>query len=1710
MRKILGFLACLLMLITAGNVLAAGYTCPTYKKYTSCKSGYYISNCPTSSSSWTGQTISSSSLTTGNSCKACPTGYTCSGGLVCPKAKTVTVTYNLNGGFGTGTRPTSKVCTYGSACSLQSGATTSFYRAGYVFKGWSTNKSATTGSTSMTFTANTTVYAIWTACAKGTFKGGSGTQASATCTSVSSGYYATNCSSSGNACTGQSQCTGATYCSSGVKYDCPGSYTANTTAGKTSASQCEINVSAGKYIATANSSTQSTCGTGTYKVAHTVKYGSTSSCTSCPEGYQDGAGTTSQSNCEMHITAGYYLTSPKGTTLSKCSAGTYKAAHTVTYGATPPTCSACTGRTKYSAAGAGSCSTVSSGYYTTGCNTSGNNCTGQTQCTGATYCTSGVQNNCPAQTSGWTRATGTGWTSYTSCYQTKSGTAISSYCSSGTLKQTATSSTTWGATTISSALSAKAGAYVNGQTCTQCNGAVYSAGGTATSCTSCPAQTTGWTRATGTGWTSYTSCYQTKAATAVSSYCSSGTLKQTATSSSAWGATTISSALSAKAGAYVNGQTCTQCSGATYSAGGTATSCTSCPAQTSGWTRATGTGWTSYTSCYQTKSGTAISSYCSSGTLKQTATSSTTWGATTISSALSAKAGAYVNGQTCTQCTSGYYCTGGTTARKACSTLANGFYPNSAAGSDAETDCYTANLKGQYVASAKATSATNCAAGTYKGEHKVNYGSTSSCSACTGATYSGAKAPSCTNCPENYDANLASNKTSINQCQISVKEDFFIKIAGDTVATQCPAGYINEAELVNYNSTSECDAMEYTITLNKNGGTGTINGATGTTNATQTCKHGELCNLPDEGLTKENFTFTGWGTSASCTSGATQMTFTGATTIYACWSQNTTQCQAGKYYDGTSHIECPSGKYCPGTGYANEGQPGCASTCPAGYSGSDKGASKNTSCYKTCGSKPITGGTTTVVNSKVYYTGTAYPACTYNVNCNAGYVAANGGSTSPSCNRCVDGQYCPGGSSEEEPDLCPVGSYCPAGIKTACPDSGTSALGAGEKSECYKTFNPYSGFQNGTASAKCFYNISGSAYTTCSIVNVSGCDAGYWYNGTTEFACNDVLNGYYSPEGSKTQTACPVAPDGSQVSSSENAASYTDCYMRCELEVDHSSLVKPAADFVYGISADEYKACKFGVVCNTGYTVNGNNTSAPSCQANVYTITLNKNGGTGTVSDSIDCVFDSQSCELPDTSSMVRPGYTVGAMWCSDADGGEPCYEGGINITENISATGTDITLYAVWTPNVYKITLDDNSADSASVPGEIYLKYATDWFSDESAMQPINKLSVLPKKTGYELGGYYSAISGGIQIINSDGVLQKNTSALQMTTAPATIYARWSAGLTTCQAGTYYTGNGTSCLTCPENNYCPGGEFATDTGTPAGIVSCATLDKGDYKYSANGASAATQCYRSCEAYDIINGTAIPIRDSEYYPDTCQFRGESETGNPCEIKDGVCLEKVCNSDYEMKNGICVPCDREFALSYKPDGNCRVASCVAGYHPKDKECVPDVLECYAPNATYAEQKWNYSTNSFGLCTVKECESGYHIASNACVSDMQPCEFEHGTGFKEWNYKNQRWGECIATACEPGYTNDPSETNDRVNQCGECKNKYGRNGNIVVSSYVQGCEIAACMYQGELYALENNECIQICPVKEYEDETGTMVWDEGKKKCVRTCKAGYIMW
>ena len=190
MSKILRFLTCLFCIVFIGDaVFAAGYECPTYRQYTTCNEGYYLAH------SYTGTSYSDikydSTPRAGNACRPCtdydnhynrPEGsYYCEGKTKAPVLTTVRIIYNLNGG--SGTTPDDETCKEGQPCTLNDGATTTFYRAGYVFKGWALTSDATSGFTSYTFTVVDVVYAVWEPCGIGKYKPGSGTQAAAACSS---------------------------------------------------------------------------------------------------------------------------------------------------------------------------------------------------------------------------------------------------------------------------------------------------------------------------------------------------------------------------------------------------------------------------------------------------------------------------------------------------------------------------------------------------------------------------------------------------------------------------------------------------------------------------------------------------------------------------------------------------------------------------------------------------------------------------------------------------------------------------------------------------------------------------------------------------------------------------------------------------------------------------------------------------------------------------------------------------------------------------------------------------------------------------------------------------------------------------------------------------------------------------------------------------------------------------------------------------------------------------------------------------------------------------------------------------------------------------------------------------------------------------------------------------------------------------------------
>jgi hypothetical protein len=215
------------------------------------------------------------------------------------------------------------------------------------------------------------------------------------------------------------------------------------------------------------------------------------------------------------------------------------------------------------------------------------------------------------------------------------------------------------------------------------------------------------------------------------------------------------------------------------------------------------------------------------------------------------------------------------------------------------------------------------------------------------------------------------------------------------------------------------------------------------------------------------------------------------------------------------------------------------------------------------------------------------------------------------------------------------------------------------------------------------------------------------------------------------------------------------------------------------------------------------------------------------------------------------------------------------------------------------------------------------------------------------------------------------------------------------------------------------------------------------------------------------------------------------------------------STHELIGGICRPCNRPNALSYKPAGNCEIATCSLGYHPDGKSCKDDILDCtgVVPHADKAVRSYDLAKGAYGACMVESCLSGYHVASNACVADETECKVQNGKGYQEWDFVKNKWGDCVVTYCDPGYTFDKSETNESK-PCGQCANKFGVMGEVAASGYTAGCDIAACMYQGERYNLENNECVPICTGNE--DDTGIMSWDSSAKKCIRQCKPGYTSW
>ncbi len=988
----------------------------------------------------------------GTSCTACPSGYPNS---AANNSGGITACYSNNksrawtGGQTACGKPsncasvTCNSCS-GSACTYVAYSNSAGTGDGTIKSGCSSN-SANCQQSVKSVTANAGYYANGTACTicpAGKYCTG-GTAAAANCAagtfrSTTGGTAASSCSA----------CTGATYSGVGATgcTNCPSGYTANTASNKTAASQCQISVAAGKFLSTVNTTTTGTCSAGTYKAAHTVNYGSTSSC------------------------------------------------------------AACTTRTKYSGAGAGACSTVSGGYYTTGCNASGNNCTGQSQCTGANYCSGGVSNACP---SGYTANTSAGKTAASQCQINVAGGKY--IATANTTTQTNCAANTW-----------KSAHTVN-----------Y---GSTSGCTACP---TGYGVGAGAG-TAQNTCYISVPAgqylgTAngtTKSNCVAGTYK--AAHNVTYGST--SSCAVCGTNTYSNAQagSCTACAtGNKYYNSGTAAanhagvgSCVvSCAAGTyvaSGGAACTSVGTGYYRAAHTVAQGsTSTRTQCPANYRSGAATGAES------GCAASCAAGQYVPTAkaACTTVGTGYYRAahtvtyGNTSTRTQCP---DGYRNGGATG--AESSCVMAVAAGKYVATGKSATQTSCAAGTSKAAHNVTYGNTSSCAACTGATYSGAGAGSCTNCPSGYTANTASNKTAASQCQISVAGGKYVATANSATLTTCDAGYACPGGNVNYGSTgarNKCTGVTYS-------GAGASACTTCPNSATGYYIAGDIHTTINSCYKNVPWTGSHGNGTRNCyyTSG------TGTSAVYSssCDAYKASKCAAAYYY--VSGADCTS----VGTGYWSAADSITRTQCPTNYQ-VGAAASAQSGCKTNCAA-----GTRVA---------TANAACSAITSGNVYMLAhsVNYGATSAAATACPTGYSISGTTAADHDAKNDCKISCGAGTRVASADAvcttpsgnwyvGAHTVAAGSTSSVNSCLANYtiSGTAAADHDAASDCRISCGAGTRIVSANATSCTtpSGNWYVGA-----------HSVPQGSTSSVNSCLANYSISGTAATNHDAASDCRISC-------------------------------------------------------------------------------------------------------------------------------------------------------------------------------------------------------------------------------------------------------------------------------------------------------------------------------------------------------------------------------------------------------------------------------------------------------------------------------------------------------------------------------------------------------------------------------------
>ncbi len=171
-------------------------------------------------------------------------------------------------------------------------------------------------------------------------------------------------------------------------------------------------------------------------------------------------------------------------------------------------------------------------------------------------------------------------------------------------------------------------------------------------------------------------------------------------------------------------------------------------------------------------------------------------------------------------------------------------------------------------------------------------------------------------------------------------------------------------------------------------------------------------------------------------------------------------------------------------------------------------------------------------------------------------------------------------------------------------------------------------------------------------------------------------------------------------------------------------------------------------------------------KANTYYVAYNKNGGTGTMSNSTHTYGIAKNLT---SNGFTRTSYKFEG-WATSA-GGAVAYQNGASVTNLTSQNGATVTLYAVWKLSVFTVTYNANGG-SGTMANSSHTYSTTSYLSENTFT-----------RTGYTFSGWATSSSGTVAYSNE----QNMSSQGEISGGVLNLYAKW-------QAHTYtvvYNSNG-------------------------------------------------------------------------------------------------------------------------------------------------------------------------------------------------------------------------------------------------------------------------------------------------------------------------------